>query len=203
MSAKDFYNKRAFKHQLKRAIKHDKQYFEDGIIELMEMYAQEQVKKITISESSELQEVQVSYRPTHLKKRRINSSQDSSKMFRELFPVDIQHREAFTILLLNSANDTVGHFIVGIGGINSTTADVRLVFQTALKCNATAIILCHNHPSGRLVPSEDDKRLTKQMVDAGEILDIKVFDHVILTADSYLSFFDEGLINREGRDRLK
>ena len=143
---------------------------------------------------SEVQEIKVSYQTSGIRKVKITSSSDAEQVFRPLFPVDIEHREAFTILLLNRAHNTIGHFIVSTGGISGTVADVRLVFQVALKCNATSLLICHNHPSGNLYPSEVDKKLTKRMVDAGNLLEIPVLDHLILTPDSYFSFADDGIL---------
>jgi DNA repair protein RadC len=69
---------------------------------------------------------------------------------------------------------------------------VKLVYAAAIKSNASSIILGHNHPSGNLLPSEQDKRLTQRVKEAGRILDIPVLDHIIMTADGYYSFGDEG-----------
>jgi DNA repair protein RadC len=78
--------------------------------------------------------------------------------------------------------------------MTGTVADPRLIFMTALKVAACNLILCHNHPSGNLKPSEADIELTRKIVDAGRLLDIRVLDHVIVTAEGYYSFSDEGLI---------
>jgi len=143
---------------------------------------------------SELKEVQVSYNTTGIKKRKITSSSSAQIIFKELFPVDIEHREALTVLFLNRANNTIGYFVGSIGGVSGAVVDSRLIFQTALKVNASALILCHNHPSGNLNPSDADLKLTKKIVKAGEILDIQVLDHIIITDESYYSFADEGKI---------
>ena len=79
------------------------------------------------------------------------------------------------------------------GGITGTMVDVRLVFKTALELGATAIILCHNHPSGTLVPSDADKQITKKLKLAGDSLDVKVLDHLIVTETNYYSFVDDGI----------
>jgi len=72
--------------------------------------------------------------------------------------------------------------------------DVRLVFKRGIELNATAIILCHNHPSGKLQPSNADKQITSKLIKAGETLDIKVLDHLIVTENAYFSFADENLL---------
>ena len=95
-------------------------------------------------------------------------------------------------MLLNTANKPLGICKISEGGLSSTTVDVRNIFQTALKANAANVILFHNHPSGNLRPSEADRSITKKIIEAGKVMDIKVLDHVIMTAESYFSFTDEG-----------
>jgi DNA repair protein RadC len=80
------------------------------------------------------------------------------------------------------------------GGITGTLVDVRLVYKTALETGATGLILCHNHPSGTLKPSDADRQITKKLKLAGESLDIKVLDHLIVTENHYFSFTDEGIL---------
>ena len=106
----------------------------------------------------------------------------------------IEFVEHFKVLYLNRGNRVLGINEISTGGISGTVADPRLIFIAALKLNATALILCHNHPSGRLTPSEADKSLTDKIRNAGKFLDIQVIDHIILTSESYYSFADEGLL---------
>ena len=80
------------------------------------------------------------------------------------------------------------------GGITGTLVDTRLVFKRAIELTATSIILCHNHPSGTLKPSASDISLTKKIKKGGEVLDIKILDHIIITEGSYYSFADEGVL---------
>ena len=94
-------------------------------------------------------------------------------------------------MLLNNASRVLGIFEVSKGGISGASADVRIVFAAALKANATGIILAHNHPSGQLVPSDADKYITENMRKAGELLNIRVLDHLIVTAEGFCSFSDE------------
>ena len=102
--------------------------------------------------------------------------------------------ECFKILLLNNSNQIKGIFQVSQGGITGTLVDVRLIFAVALKSLAVGMILTHNHPSGTLNPSEADKSITRKIKSAGEFLDIKVLDHIILTpSGKYFSFADEGI----------
>ena len=83
---------------------------------------------------------------------------------------------------------------ISSGGLTGTVADVRMIFNHAIKSQATSIVLSHNHPSGNLSPSQSDIDLTKKMVRAGETLDIKVLDHLIIGENRYYSFADEGMI---------
>ncbi len=102
--------------------------------------------------------------------------------------------EEFKILLLNRANRLIGYYSVSSGGISGTIADPRVIFAAALKACAVEIILAHNHPSGNLQPSNADSILTKKLKEAGNLLDIIVLDHIIISDGGYFSFADKGLI---------
>ncbi|WP_269226305.1 RadC family protein [Flavobacterium eburneipallidum] len=120
----------------------------------------------------------------------------SSKMIFELMqPIigELPHEE-FWVLYLNNSNKVLSKSQQGKGGITGTVADTRLVFKVALELGATAIILCHNHPSGNLNPSEPDKKLTQKLKAAGQTLDISVLDHVIITENGYFSFADTDIL---------
>jgi DNA repair protein RadC len=106
---------------------------------------------------------------------------------------ELQHEE-FWILYLNNSNKILEKNQQSKGGLTGTLVDVRLVLKKALELNATAIILCHNHPSGKLKPSNADKLLTNKLKKASETMDIKVLDHVIITENDYFSFADENLL---------
>lgn len=119
----------------------------------------------------------------------------SSKAIFELMqPIvgELPHEE-FWIIYLNNSNKVLSKSQLSKGGITGTLVDVRIVFKKALELGATALILCHNHPSGTLVPSEADKHITKKLKLAGESLEVKVLDHVIVTENSYFSFVDSGI----------
>ncbi len=125
----------------------------------------------------------------------IKSPADSYKILLGNWDLNkIEFVEQFKVLYLNRGNRVLGLIEISTGGISGTVADPRLIFITALKLNATAIILCHNHPSGSLNPSEADKLLTEKIRNAGKFLDIQVIDHIILTTENYYSFADEGVI---------
>ena len=118
----------------------------------------------------------------------------SSKTIYELMqPIigELPHEE-FWVLYLNNSNKVLSKSQQGKGGITGTTVDVRLVFKTAFELGATAMILCHNHPSGNLKPSEADTKLTQKLKLAGQNLDILVLDHIIVTENGYYSFVDDG-----------
>lgn len=127
-----------------------------------------------------------------LEKPKITSSKS---VFDVMQPIigELQHEE-FWIIYLNNANKIQLKIQMSKGGITGTLVDVRLVFKRAIELTATGIILCHNHPSGILKPSASDINLTKKMKNGGEILDIKVLDHLIITENSYYSFADENLL---------
>jgi DNA repair protein RadC len=97
-------------------------------------------------------------------------------------------------MFLNRANKVLGIYDVSTGGIAGTVADPRVIFAAALKANACAIIISHNHPSGNLKPSRQDEELTEKIKQGGQFLDIKLLDQVILTAEGYYSFAYEGLL---------
>ena len=118
----------------------------------------------------------------------------SKSVFEIMQPIigELPHEE-FWILYLNNSNKVISKAQMSVGGITGTLVDVRLVFKMALEKCATALILCHNHPSGTLIPSDADKQLTKKLKTAGDSLDIKVLDHLIVTERNYFSFVDEGI----------
>ena len=122
----------------------------------------------------------------------VNSSLKVSTFLRAVWHEEILVRESFYILCLNAKCDVIGFRKIADGGIDAVVVDCRIVFSTALLCNATSIILAHNHPSGTLNPSSADRLLTTKIKNGGEILNIKVLDHIILTEDSYYSFADNG-----------
>jgi DNA repair protein RadC len=120
----------------------------------------------------------------------------SSKLVFEIMqPVigELPHEE-FWVLFLNNSNKVILKSQLSKGGISGTIVDVRLVFKLALESGATGLILCHNHPSGTLIPSDADKHITKKLKMAGDSLDVKVLDHVIITETKYYSFVDEGIL---------
>ncbi len=127
-----------------------------------------------------------------LEKPKITSSKS---VFDVMQPIlgELQHEE-FWIIYLNNANKIQLKTQMSKGGITGTLVDTRLVYKRAIELSATGIILCHNHPSGILKPSTSDISLTKKIKKGGEVLDIKVLDHIIITEKDYFSFADEGIL---------
>ena len=109
-------------------------------------------------------------------------------------PDKIEFFEQFKLILLNQAYKVLGIYEVSSGGIAGTIVDIRLVFSAALKANATSIMMVHNHPSGKTLASEADKQITRKVAQAGKLLDIQLLDHLIITAESYYSFADDGAL---------
>jgi DNA repair protein RadC len=106
----------------------------------------------------------------------------------------IEFVEQFKVMFLNRANKVLGIYDVSTGGISGTVADPRVVFVAALKANCCGIIISHNHPSGNLTPSRQDEVLTQKIKQAGQLLDIKLLDHVIVCNEGFYSFAEEGLL---------
>ncbi len=141
-------------------------------------------------------EIQLNYiKHEAVKVIKITSSCSVNDYIRQFFPLEqINHREHMYALYLNNSNKITGYYLLSIGGITGTLVDIRVTFQAALLSNAVAMILVHNHPSGTLKPSSADKAITKKIANAGEMLDIKLLDHLIITEDNYYSFADENAL---------
>jgi DNA repair protein RadC len=127
-----------------------------------------------------------------LEKEKIGNSCDVFEIFYSILE-DCKY-ENFWILLLNRANKIISKAQISDGGVSGTVADPKKIFKISLEQNASSIILCHNHPSGNIKPSDADLKLTKKIRNAGEFLDIHVLDHIIIGEEKYFSFADEGLI---------
>ena len=106
----------------------------------------------------------------------------------------IELLEQFKIMLLDRKNSCLGITEIANGGLDACPIDPRLIYVTALKANACAIVLAHNHPSGNLRESKADIELTHRIMQAGDLLGIRVLDHLIITADGYTSLSDKSLI---------
>ncbi|HEU4495504.1 MAG TPA: DNA repair protein RadC [Flavobacterium sp.] len=135
------------------------------------------------------------------RRRRSEETVELAKITSSRIAFEIMHpiigelpHEEFWILYLNNSNKVIYKSQLSKGGITGTVVDVRLVFKVALEQNATAIFLAHNHPSGILAASDADRQVTRKLKAAGENLDIKVLDHIIVTEKGYYSFADSGIL---------
>jgi DNA repair protein RadC len=125
----------------------------------------------------------------------IRASQDAADLLKRGWDENkIDFVEQFKILLLNCAKKVLGLVEISTGGHTCTVVDKKVIFAAALKANATGILLAHNHPSGNLKPSQADEAITRQIKMAGQLLDIQVLDHIIISSEGYYSFADEGLL---------
>jgi DNA repair protein RadC len=140
---------------------------------------------------NKISEIRVSYHPLIKKEDRIliRSSVDGEKYLRNVFP-DLEHIEYFYILCLNRANQILGYHQISKGGISGSVVDLKVIFQIAVKTNSSALIVAHNHPSGNLLPSDNDIRISQKIKEAGKLLDITLLDSLIPTQDSYISLAD-------------
>jgi DNA repair protein RadC len=126
---------------------------------------------------------------------KISSSRDAYDLLLKNWNSDtVEYCEEFKILLMNRSNAVLGIIAVSKGGISGTVTDVRIILQAALKSNASGLIVCHNHPSGNLNPSESDTKITQKIKEAGNIMDIQLLDHLIINDEDYYSFADNGLL---------
>ena len=123
---------------------------------------------------------------------KITCSKDAFDIFQPLLG-DLNHEE-FWVLYLNNNNKIIEKKMISKGGLTSTLIDVRFIFKRALELLATGIILAHNHPSGQKKPSDADTQITKKIKLAGNTLEIKILDHLIITQKTYFSFADEGIL---------
>lgn len=127
-----------------------------------------------------------------VKRVKITASSVVFENMREVME-DLPHEE-FWVLLLNRGNQILERVNISKGGVSQTVVDTKIVFKMAIDKLASSIILCHNHPSGNLKPSDADIQLTKKLKEAGRILDLPILDHLIFADNTYFSFADEGLL---------
>jgi DNA repair protein RadC len=125
-----------------------------------------------------------------VERKQIKRSDDIFKLFYPLL-CDLPHEE-FWLLFLNRSNRVLDRQKLSSGGLSNTTADVRIVLKMAIDRLASSVVLCHNHPSGNLKPSEQDKNITRKIKEGGALLDVMLLDHVIVADNRYYSFADEG-----------
>ena len=131
-----------------------------------------------------------SIRPSE--RQKVTNSASAYEILRNIWNDQIDIYESFYILLMNRANRVIGYRCISTGGVSGTVVDPKAIFQAALLTNATNVILAHNHPSGTLIPSDADEKITQKIKSAGLFLEIQVLDHLILGDDRFYSFADEG-----------
>ena len=105
-----------------------------------------------------------------------------------------ENKEKFFVVCLNSANKIIKYEIISVGNLNSSVVHAREIFKVAIENNSASIILVHNHPSGNPEPSNEDISITKKIVESGKIMDIPVFDHIIIAVNTFTSFVEKRLI---------
>jgi DNA repair protein RadC len=127
-----------------------------------------------------------------LSNRKITSPQDIAEIFIPILRDEI--KEKFIVVCLNSANKIIKHETISVGNLNSSVVHPREIFKVAIDNTSASIILIHNHPSGNPDPSNEDISITKKIVESGKILDIPVFDHLIIAGETYTSFVEKRLI---------
>ncbi|WP_231424694.1 RadC family protein [Pedobacter sp. Leaf250] len=145
----------------------------------------------------QLAEIEISYKPKFksLERPQIDSANKAYQILINNWDLNkIELVEEFKIILLNRRNRVLGIVNISQGGMSGTIADPKIIFAVALKACASSIILSHSHPSGESSPSEADIRLTKKLAEAGKLLDLQIFDHIIVCSDGYYSFMDEGMM---------
>ena len=140
-------------------------------------------------------EIKISYMNEVDEQIKVMGSSEVYQVLKANWDLDtIELQEEFKILLLNQGNQVLGIKSMFKGGINTCSIDVRLIMGMALKANASALVITHNHPSGNLNASESDKRITSKIKECCELFDIRLLDHIIMAKNSYLSFADEGIL---------
>lgn len=127
-------------------------------------------------------------------KEKITSAYQSANFIRQFYGDDMEIYESSFILLLNRGNITIGYAKISQGGVSGTVIDPKIVAKYAIDALASGVILCHNHPSGNKKPSNADISLTQKIKEGLKLLDIDLLDHIILTADDFYSFVNDGNI---------
>ena len=141
---------------------------------------------------SKISEYSLKYTKSQIQKTKVTTSENASNVIRQFYFDDINIYESFFILLLNRANNTTGFAKISQGGTAGTVVDIKIIAKYAVESLSSAVIICHNHPSGNKQPSDADLNITKRIKDALLLLDIKLIDHIIITENDFYSFADNG-----------
>ncbi|MCB0763420.1 MAG: DNA repair protein RadC [Flavobacteriales bacterium] len=161
-----------------------------GVADLTRFNGMGEAKAISIVAALELGRRRRALEPAH--REQVTTSAVVNELMRPHL-ADLQHEE-FWLLFLDRGNRVIDRCRVSKGGMHGTVADPKIIFKETLDRRASSLILCHNHPSGQLRPSEEDIKLTRKLVDGARLLDISVHDHLIITATGYYSFADNGML---------
>ena len=141
---------------------------------------------------SKISEYSLKYTKSKIQKTKVTTSESASNVIRKFYFDDINIYESFFILLLNRANNTTGFAKISQGGTAGTVVDIKIIAKYAVESLSSAVIICHNHPSGDKRPSDADLNITRRIKDALLLLDVKLFDHIIITENDFYSFADNG-----------
>jgi DNA repair protein RadC len=161
-----------------------------SLSDLMKVHGIGQVKAVTIRAAFDLgARIRVE---KVTKQKKITCTTDLVELMQDKI-ANIPHEE-FWAVFVSQSSAILGMENIGKGGLTSTTVDVRMIMKKALECSATGILLCHNHPSGNIKPSNQDINITCQIKEAADILNISILDHLIINKDNYFSFNAEGMI---------
>lgn len=143
----------------------------------------------------EVAEIKVSYTTNRADKIKLTNCIETYQFIISQWNLDIiEFQEECKVILVNRSNFVLGVYELSKGGISGTVVDIRIILSVALKCNASGIILVHNHPSGNMTASELDKKITRKLYNACELLEIVLIDHLIICRNNFLSFKQDGLI---------
>jgi DNA repair protein RadC len=125
-------------------------------------------------------------------RQKITSSKDAFQFFQTML-MDLPHEE-FWVLILNRSNQVIDKVKISQGGVSGTVIDTRMILKSAIEKLGSGLILCHNHPSGNIQPSDADKRITEKIKSAANYMEINLLDHLVIADKKYFSFADEGLL---------
>lgn len=124
---------------------------------------------------------------------KVTGAKDVADAMRDIWE-DIEYRESFYVVCLNTRSQFLGYFLISIGGLSYTPVYIRSIMQVVLLSNAASFIVLHNHPSGNDKPSSEDKKVTKDIKDAARLMNLVFLDHIIMLPEGFTSFADEGLL---------
>jgi DNA repair protein RadC len=140
-------------------------------------------------------EIQIKYAPAIESSFVLETPKATYEYLLSLYDLDTIHlKEEAYCIYLNRGNKVLGWYKLSSGGVSGTVIDIKLILGIALKCAASLVILSHNHPSGRLVPSLHDRNITVKLKEASQFMDIILLDHMIIHPDGYFSFAEAGII---------